>query len=81
MRPEDVYAMLRADPFQPFRVRLTTGKSYEVRYPNLAMATQQLFIVGFADPASNGRWAEDCVWINWPEIKSVEKLTAQAAAA
>lgn len=81
MKPEDIQAMLRAEPFHPFRVQLNTGQSYEVRFPNLAMATRQLLIVGFPDPASDGRWADDCVWINWPEITSVEKLQSQGAAA
>ncbi len=35
MRPEDVLFWLQAQPFQPFRVTLNSGRSFEVRHPEL----------------------------------------------
>ena len=37
MRPDDVRAELRIQPFQPFRIRLSNGKTYDVPHPDLVM--------------------------------------------
>ena len=81
MQPEEIQARLLAEPFEPFRVRLANGKTYDITMPNLTMATRHRLIVGFPDPESNGRWADDCVWIGWPEILSVEHLASQESVA
>lgn len=40
VRPEDILEMLRATPFEPFRVYLTDGAVYEVRHPDRAIGTE-----------------------------------------
>jgi hypothetical protein len=35
MRPEDVLTWVRAVPFQPFRICLNSGKTYEIRHPEM----------------------------------------------
>lgn len=35
MRPEEIRSHLRRQPFQPFRVYLSNGMSYDVRQPEL----------------------------------------------
>ena len=35
MRPEDVLHWLRATPFVPFRVRMNSGLTFDVRHPEL----------------------------------------------
>jgi hypothetical protein len=35
MRPDDMLEYLRKQPFQPFRIHLTNGASYEIRHPEL----------------------------------------------
>jgi hypothetical protein len=37
MRPDDVLQLLRARPFQPFRISLSDSKQYEVRHPETAI--------------------------------------------
>ena len=39
MRREDILALTRAQPFQPFRVYLTNGETYDIRHPDLILAT------------------------------------------
>ncbi|MGD0898873.1 MAG: hypothetical protein ABR915_13630 [Thermoguttaceae bacterium] len=50
MRPEDIREFLHRRPFQPFRLTLTDGRSYEVRHPELAMVGRSTVIVGLAAP-------------------------------
>jgi hypothetical protein len=51
MRPEDIRDFLQKKPFQPFRVTLTDGRSYEVRHPELAMVGRSIVAIGV--PAAN----------------------------
>ena len=49
MRPEDLLNFIRKQPFQPFRITLTDGRTYEVRHPELAMVGRSIVVVGL-DP-------------------------------
>jgi hypothetical protein len=46
MRPDDVLQLLRARPFQPFRISLSDGKRYEVRHPDMAIVARSTVMVG-----------------------------------
>ena len=35
MRPEDLIHWVRATPFAPFRIRLNSGRSFEIRHPEM----------------------------------------------
>ncbi|MGA2065336.1 MAG: hypothetical protein ABSG86_10215 [Thermoguttaceae bacterium] len=35
MRPDDLLAWVRAVPFQPFRICLNSGRTYEIRHPEM----------------------------------------------
>ena len=50
MRPEDIQAFLKKEPFQPFRLTLTDGRTYDVRHPELAMVGRSTLIIGLPAP-------------------------------
>lgn len=35
MRPEDLLHWLRATPFVPFRIRLNSGRTFDIRHPEM----------------------------------------------
>lgn len=37
MRPEDILELLRARPFEPFRLHLSDGAAYDIRHPDMAI--------------------------------------------
>jgi hypothetical protein len=41
--------LLSARPFQPFRLVMSSGRSYEVRHPEMAMLTRTSLLVGTGD--------------------------------
>ena len=45
MRAEKIREYLRAEPFQPFRVFLSDGSSYDVPHPELALISEMHFFV------------------------------------
>lgn len=46
MTANELRDALRRQPFEPFRVRLTTGQTYEIRHPEFAAVTQTSLFVG-----------------------------------
>jgi hypothetical protein len=46
MRPDDLLRLIRAQPFQPFRIHLTNGRTYDVRHPDLAVVGRSTMFVG-----------------------------------
>jgi hypothetical protein len=50
MRPEDINRLLRRQPFQPFRVFLSNGRTYEVRHRELAAVGRSTMFIGMPAP-------------------------------
>ena len=46
MRPDALNDLLKKQPFQPFRMFLSHGKSFEVRHPELAVMGKNLMFLG-----------------------------------
>ncbi len=46
VRPEEIHEFLQHKPFQPFRLTLTDGRTYEVRHPELAMVGRSEVAIG-----------------------------------
>jgi hypothetical protein len=54
MRPDDVLTWIRAVPFQPFRIHLNSGRSYEIRHPEmLRVGRSSVNIYSFAGEPSD----------------------------
>jgi hypothetical protein len=52
MTREELREYARKQPFQPFRVALTTGDVYDIRHPDLIMVGQRSAVIGLTnDPA------------------------------
>jgi len=52
MRPDDLREHLRRSPFQPLRVYLSDGSSYEVRHPEMMLVTRSEVIIAI-DPGDD----------------------------
>lgn len=53
MSPEDLIAFTRRQPFEPFRVVLTDGATYEIRHPDMILPTRRTVTIGI--PAGPGQ--------------------------
>jgi hypothetical protein len=53
MTVQDFRELLTAKPFEPFRIVMSSGESYEVRHPELAVLMRTKVLV-FLDPDENG---------------------------
>ena len=69
--------MLARRPFQPVRLILSSGVSYEIRHPEMAMLTRTSLLIG-TDLADDGVPAEFKI-ISLLHVTAIEPLTSQAA--
>lgn len=50
MRPADLREFIKREPFHPFRITLTDGRTYDIRHPELAMVGRSAVILGIMAP-------------------------------
>jgi hypothetical protein len=74
MRPEDVREFLRRQPFRPFRLTLTDGRTYDVLHPELAMVGRSWVQVGLARPGDPENIAERLISVSLLDIMQIEPL-------
>ncbi len=69
--------MLARRPFQPVKVILSSGQSYEIRHPEMAMLTRTSLLVG-TDLADDGIPAEFKI-LSLLHVTAIEPIAQQAA--
>ncbi len=50
MDREKLRLLLRQQPFQPFRVHLTDGRTYDVQLPDMHILGEKYIAIGFPEP-------------------------------
>jgi hypothetical protein len=48
MPPEEILKLTRRVPFEPFRIRLSNGSTYDVRHPEGVLVERRVVVVGVA---------------------------------
>lgn len=76
MRPEELKALLRRQPFVPIRIVLSDGTTYDVRHPEMALLTRSTVEIGFEKQVGSGI-ADDVVYCSLVHIVRVENLNGQ----
>ncbi len=72
MRPEDIRNFLNKRPFQPFRITLTDGRSYEVRHPELVMVGRSAIVIGLPAPEESEPVFDRLVTVSLIHIMQIE---------
>ncbi len=81
MRPDDVLHLLRARPFQPFRISLSDGKQYDVRHPEMAIVSRSTVLVGIPGPQGPDGPVEQIVTCALIHITRMEPVDGASATA
>jgi hypothetical protein len=50
MPPEAIRTALQLRPFEPFRIHVTDGRTFDVRHPEMVMVTARTAVIGIYDP-------------------------------
>jgi hypothetical protein len=79
MRPEDVREHLEARPFEPIRLFMSDGATFDIRHPDMCIVSRSAVYVGIPDPRSPGvavRVAH-CALIHITRIEPVDGATGR----
>jgi hypothetical protein len=44
LRPEALLSYVRADHFRPFRIKMLSGKTYDIRHPEMIRVMRDYFV-------------------------------------
>jgi len=72
MTLQDFEKLLKARPFQPFRVHLSSGVTHEVRHPEMAFLMRTKLMLGL-DPDKTG-YPDDWTMISLLHVTSIEPV-------
>lgn len=50
MRPDTLLSYVRAEPFQPFRLVMNSGRAFEVRHPEMIRVGRDVLNLYYANP-------------------------------
>ena len=78
MRSEDICGFLRRQPFQPFRLTLADGRTYEILHPNMAIVGRSFVAVGLAQAAEPDGIYDRVVTVDLVQIMQLEPLESVA---
>ena len=78
MRPDDALQLLRARPFQPFRISLSDGQQYDVRHPDIAIVSRSTVLLGIPGPRGSDGPVERVVTCALVHITRMEVLNGAA---
>lgn len=79
MRPADVLELLRATPFEPFRVHLSDGTSFDISHPDMAMVYRSKVTIGVPGPQGPDGPVERAVNCALVHITRMELLNGASA--
>ena len=79
MRMQELQGTLKETPFEPFRIRLSDGQSYEVRHPEFAGLTRHSLYVGVSPDEDDA--PERMVQCDLLHVVTIEPINGQSGPA
>jgi hypothetical protein len=76
MTQKELHEAARRQPFEPFRLVLTTGSTYDIRHPDLIMVGERSAIVGIAKDAAAKAY-DRTIKVDLLHVVGIEELPAQ----
>jgi len=75
MERSTLYEWLKRRPFQPFRVHVADGRTFEITRPRTNLLAQTFIKIGIADPEDSGPLSCDyTVYVPLAQITQLEPL-------
>jgi hypothetical protein len=74
VRSDDVLGFVRTQPFRPFRLTLTDGRTYDVNHPELAMVGRSTVTVGIPVPDEQEPVYDRLVTVSLLHVMQIEPV-------
>jgi hypothetical protein len=78
MGANDILSIVRRQPFQPFRIVLTSGQTYDIRHPDMALVTRGSVHVSVPPPSEPEDPAKDVVYLSLFHVMKIVFLPEPA---
>ena len=72
----DILSFVKRQPFQPFRLTLTDGRTYDVRHPEFAMVGRSSVVIGISLQDESESIYDRLVMVALSHIMQAELLDA-----
>jgi hypothetical protein len=72
--PDDLLRRLRKRPFEPFRVYLSDGRTFDIRYPELNLVGATFFHIGIPEKGVEDPYMDYAVNVPLDRISRIEPL-------
>jgi hypothetical protein len=82
MTCEEARQYLWRKPFQPVRIRLKDGRTFDIPHSDWTLAAEAILIIGLPpedDPKA--RYSDRTIWVRWPDVDAIEPLSEPATPA
>ena len=76
MEREELQRLLRQRPFQPFRLLLLDGRTFEIRYPEMNLLAPSYIKVGVPEPGTANPICDHTEFVRLSQIARAELLPA-----
>lgn len=81
MRPEEVTALLRVRPFQPFRIYGSDNRSHDIRHPDMVLVTRHYLQIGLPNPSGHEDFYETAATVSLLHVTGTEPIVPPKPAA
>jgi hypothetical protein len=78
MTPQEILTYLKAEPFRPFRIRMNSGRTYEIRHPEMVRVGAFVLII-FTFVSDNPDVFDKWESVSLSLIESISHLQAPVA--
>ena len=78
MRSEDVREFVRRQPFEPLRISLTDGRTFDVVHPDLAMVGRSALAIGLRREGDADTIYDRLVTVSLLHVMQIELIPTQA---
>jgi hypothetical protein len=75
MRPQDLLTYMQAQPFRPFRIRMNSGRTFDIRHPEMVRVARDCLIL-FTFISDNPNVVDHWETISLLLIESISHLDA-----
>lgn len=75
MTAQEVFSYLRAEPFRPFRIHMVSGRTFEIRYPEMVRVGRSDLVI-FTSVTDNPNVHDHWDTVSFLLIESISHLDA-----
>ncbi len=79
MQRAEIQQLLKQKPFQPFRVVLSDGRDFDIRYPEMNLLARTYIKIGIPEPNGSNPICDHLVFVPLTQVIRIELLPSIAA--